>query len=560
MHEMTFTTSKSTETVSQPGSERQGFLNLARQVSETIGAEFLSVLAHQLVEVLEAKCVYVSEFVEGKTSRVRPLAFFGDGGRFEAFEFPLAGTPDADVAGGSPYIYPTGVREIFPKDSLLRDLEAEAWVGVPLNSPEGQASGIIAAIYGRSLQMEAHFIQSMLMMFAPRASAELNRKQAEEKLRESEQRYRAFVQMNPNACWRIEFDEPIDTALSEEEQLARIINYGRVAECNVAAENQLGIARGADVSQIVLDKETAHSVLLPLIRSDYQYSTVEVTFVTPKGQRRHFLHSHWGIVENRRLQRVWGSSRDITELRGLEAEFRHAQKLDNMGRLAAGVAHDFNNLLTVIRGYGAQILEHMPPTDRAYFGLTEIQKAAEQGSALTNQLLALSRKQSVEMQVLDLNPIVEEDKQILRRSISENIELKTELAPSAALVRANAGCMHQVLLNLVVNARDAMPNGGRLTITVSNTDIGETRPPRLTAIEPGSYVRLSVADNGLGMSTDVKAHMFEPFFTTKGGTQGTGLGLSTVFRIVRESRGQILVETEPNKGTTFEIYLPRESP
>ena len=211
---MTFTTLKSTETVSQPDSERQGFLNLARQVSETIGSEFLSVLAHHLAEVLEAKCVYVSEFVEGKTNRVRPLAFFGDGGRLATFEFPLAGTPDADVAGGSPYIYPRGVRERFPTDPLLRDLEAEAWVGVPLNGLEGQSNGIIAAVYGRPLQTEAHFVQSMLMMCAPRASAELNRKQAEERLRESEQRYRAFVQMNPDACWRIEFEEPIDTALS----------------------------------------------------------------------------------------------------------------------------------------------------------------------------------------------------------------------------------------------------------------------------------------------------------------------------------------------------------
>jgi two-component system, cell cycle sensor histidine kinase and response regulator CckA len=149
---------------------------------------------------------------------------------------------------------------------------------------------------------------------------------------------------------------------------------------------------------------------------------------------------------------------------------------------------------------------------------------------------------------------------MLRRLIGKKIELKTELAPSAALVRANAGCIQQVLLNLVVNARDEMPNGGRLTITLSNVDIGEMRSPRLTAVEPGPYVRLSVADDGLGMSPEVQTHLFEPFFTTKPGTKGTGLGLSTVYRIVRESRGQIVVETEPNKGTTFEIFLPRESP
>jgi signal transduction histidine kinase len=517
------------------------------------------MLAHQLAGALEAKCVYVGEFVGGKTNRVRTLAAFVEGGRPEPFEFPLAGSPDAEIARGSSCMYPTGVREMFPGDPLLRDLEAEAWVGVPLNNSEGQASGLIAAVYGRPLQLELQLVQSMLMIFAPRASAELNRKQADDVLRESEQRYRAFVQMNPDACWRIELDEPIDTALPEGEQLARVLQYGRIAECNDAAVQRLGFERGAAIAELMLDIKTAHSLMLSLIRSEYRYSTMEVTPVDRMGKRGHFLHSNWGIVENGKLQRIWGSARDITDLRGVEAQLQHAQKLDSIGRLAAGVAHDFNNLLAVIRGYSSQMLEHMEPGDSAYFGLMEIRKAAEQGSALTNQLLALSRKQSAELKVLDLNPIVGEEEQVLRWLIGKNIELKTELASSAALVRANADCMRQVLLNLAVNARDAMPNGGRLIITLSNIDVGETRPPHLTDVEPGPYVRLSVADNGLGMSPEVQTHLFEPFFTTKEVSKGTGLGLSTVYRIVRQSRGKIIVETEPNKGTTFEIFLPRES-
>jgi two-component system, cell cycle sensor histidine kinase and response regulator CckA len=550
--------SKLPQAVRRPNSDWQGFLKLAGQLSETIGVEFLSMLAHQLAGVLEAKCVYVGEFVEDKSNRVRTLAAFVEGDRPAAFEFPLAGSPDAEVTSGSPCVYPRAVRERFPRDPVLRDLEAEAWVGVPLNNSQGQASGIIAAIYEQPLQLEVHFVQSMLMMFAPRASAELNRKLAEDLLRESERRYRTVVQMNPDACWRIEFDEPIDTALPEKEQVARAFQHHRIAECNPAAE-RLGLTTGAFITA-VLDRETARSIMLSLIRSGYRYSTVEVTPMGPTGKTRHFLHIQWGIVENGKLQRIWGSCRDITDLKGMEAELRHAQKLDSIGRLAAGVAHDFNNLLAVIRGYSSQLLEHTETTDNAYLGLTEIGKAAEQGAALTNQLLALSRKQSAELQVLDLNPIVEEEEKLLRRLIGKNIELKTELAPSVALVRTNASCMHQVLLNLAVNARDAMPNGGKLTIRLSNLDIGETRPARLTALEPGPYVRLSVADNGMGMSPDAQAHLFEPFFTTKEATKGTGLGLSTVYRIVRQSRGQIVVETEPNKGTTFEIFLPRESP
>jgi signal transduction histidine kinase len=412
--------------------------------------------------------------------------------------------------------------------------------------------------------MKIRFVQSVLTMFASRAAAELNRKRAEDSLRESEQRYRAFVQMSPDACWRIEFDEPIDIALPKEEQVARILQNGHVAECNDATVKRLGLERadqliGAALSEAVLDMETAHHCVQSLVRSEYYFSTMEVTPINLKGKRGHLLHSLWGIVEGGKLQRIWGSSRDITELREIEAQFRHVQKLDSLGRLAAGVAHDFNNLLTVIRGYSSQLLERTQKADDAYIGLTEIQKAAEKGAALINQLLTFSRKQGTEEQVLDLNTIVAEDEQMLRRLIGRNIELKTELQPSLGRVRANAGSMHQVLMNLAVNARDAMPNGGRLLITLSNVEVGETRPAPLTAVKPGSYVRLRVADNGVGMSSDVRAHLFEPFFTTKAVNQGSGLGLSTVYGIVRQSGGHITVETEPSKGTAFEILLPRES-
>jgi two-component system cell cycle sensor histidine kinase/response regulator CckA len=174
-------------------------------------------------------------------------------------------------------------------------------------------------------------------------------------------------------------------------------------------------------------------------------------------------------------------------------------------------------------------------------------------------LLAFSRKQSPKPQLLDLNAIVVEEEQMLRRLIGENIELITDLEPSLGQVLADAGYMHQVLLNLAVNARDAMPNGGKLSIALLNVDIGETRPPRLAAVAPGPYVALSVADTGVGMSEEVQEHLFEPFFTTKEANQGTGLGLSTVYGIVRQSGGHIVVETELNKGTKFEIFLPRVS-
>jgi signal transduction histidine kinase len=281
--------------------------------------------------------------------------------------------------------------------------------------------------------------------------------------------------------------------------------------------------------------------------------------VDRSGKQAYLVHTHWGIVENDKLQRIWGSSRDITELRSIEAQFRHAQRLDSIGRLAAGVAHDFNNLLTVIQGYSIQLLENMNEADAAYVGLKEIRKAAEKGAALTSQMLTFSRKQEIDLRPLNLNTLVAEDEEILRRVIGKNIELTISLEPSLGLVRANAGSIHQVLLNLAVNARDAMPSGGRLNITLSNVDIGEPRPPQLAAVPSGAYVRLSVSDGGVGMSPDVQAHLFEPFFTTKKETQGTGLGLSTVYGIVRQSGGYITVDSELGRGATFEIFFPRES-
>ena len=223
------------------------------------------------------------------------------------------------------------------------------------------------------------------------------------------------------------------------------------------------------------------------------------------------------------------------------------------------MARDFNNVLSVVHGYSTHLLERMNSSDAAYTGLTEIRKAAEKGAALTHQLLTFSRKEKIQLDLLDLNPIVTEDEPMLRRLLGQNIELITDVKPSLGLVRSNAGYMHQVLLNLALNARDAMPNGGKLIISLSNVEIDESRAVRLAEVAPGSYVRLSVADNGIGMSADVQEHLFEPFFTTKEAQQGTGLGLSTVYGIVRQCAGYIVVETQPNKGTTFETFFSRKS-
>jgi two-component system, cell cycle sensor histidine kinase and response regulator CckA len=245
-------------------------------------------------------------------------------------------------------------------------------------------------------------------------------------------------------------------------------------------------------------------------------------------------------------------------LRETEAQLRQAQKMEAVGRLAGGMAHDFNNLLTVIRGYSELLLGRLGPTDAMRKEMEEVKKAADRASGLTRQLLAFSRRQFIAAKVLDLNALVANMDGMLRRLIGEDIvELCTELDPSGGAIKADPGQVEQVIMNLVVNARDAMPKGGRLTIETRNMTIGKEVRLDAVGVEPGSYLLLAIHDTGHGMDAETRSHLFEPFFTTKEKGKGTGLGLSTVYGIVKQSGGNITVESAPEKGTTFRIYFPR---
>ncbi len=258
------------------------------------------------------------------------------------------------------------------------------------------------------------------------------------------------------------------------------------------------------------------------------------------------------------------NARDITErkrtedaLRRSEELLRHSQKMEAVGRLAGGVAHDFNNLLTAISGYAELLREDAPADSEMRREIDEIAKAAERAHALTRQLLAFSRKQVLEPRLLNLNTILQDLTKMLRRLIGEDVELTTELDPDPGLVRVDAGQIEQTIINLAVNARDAMPGGGRLILRTSRIDLLHRITRDRFSVEPGSYTVLDVIDNGKGMDEHVLQHIFEPFFTTKEVGKGTGLGLAMVYGIVQQSGGHILVSSAPGQGSTFSIYLPR---
>jgi PAS domain S-box-containing protein len=247
---------------------------------------------------------------------------------------------------------------------------------------------------------------------------------------------------------------------------------------------------------------------------------------------------------------------DVTERRALEQQLRQSQKMEAVGRLAGGIAHDFNNLLMVISGYSEFLLERLGDEPRLRGPAQEIASAAERASSLTRQLLAFSRKQMLAPRIVSLNDVATENLKMLTRMIGEDIDLVLVPGPGLWPVRADAGQIEQVIMNLAVNARDAMPSGGKLTIETSNVTLDDEYARFHAPVRPGDYVMVAISDTGAGMDTETQSHIFEPFFTTKG-TKGTGLGLSTVYGIVKQSGGYIWVSSEVGRGTTFKIYLPR---
>jgi PAS domain S-box-containing protein len=251
------------------------------------------------------------------------------------------------------------------------------------------------------------------------------------------------------------------------------------------------------------------------------------------------------------------TTNDITDRKQLEEQLVQAQKMEAIGRLAGGIAHDFNNLLTAIIGYSQLLLRRAPADDPSRQELEEIQKAGERAATLTGQLLAFSRRQVLQPKILDLNMVIADIGKMLQRLIGEDVELRTHFDLRIGLAKADPGQVEQVVMNLAVNARDAMPHGGKLTIETANAYLDESYAGQHAEVQPGPYIMLAMSDTGTGMDKQTQARIFEPFFTTKEQGKGTGLGLSTVYGIVRQSGGHISVYSEPGRGTTFKVYLPQ---
>jgi PAS domain S-box-containing protein len=386
---------------------------------------------------------------------------------------------------------------------------------------------------------------------------------AECELRQSEERYRAFVEHASEGVWRAEFTEPIPVGLPVETIVPLLLERAYVAECNSAFARMYGYEQPGEMIGIRVtevhsaDDPRTVEYLTTCVQNGFRAMETESVERDREGRTKYFMNNWVGIIEDGKLVRIWGTQRDITDRKVLEEQFRQARKMETAGRLAGGIAHDFNNLLTAILGMSDLLLGDLAPGDPHRSDVEEIKRAASRAASLTRQLLAFSRRQVLQPKILDVNAVVRATETMLRRVIGEDINLVTDLATDLGLIKADPGQLDQVILNLAVNSRDAMPRGGNLAITTRNARIEPSTGGMESIMPPGRYIALSVSDTGTGMSPEIQRHLFEPFYTTKEPGKGTGLGLATVYGIVKQSGGYIFADTEPGRGTTFRIYLPR---
>jgi PAS domain S-box-containing protein len=374
-------------------------------------------------------------------------------------------------------------------------------------------------------------------------SLERAQKEREAALRRSEERFQKAFAASPAAL----------TISSWADGRYLDVNARSLALAGYTREEMLG--KTAEDLKIWVDPN-ARAELLQTLLEHGRVRDYSIRLRTKTGEVREVFTSV-ELLEVDGVPCILGLTEDVTDRRKLEERLVQSQKMESMGRLAGGIAHDFNNLLGVILGYSALVLGRLPEKDPAAGKIIQIQRAGERAAALTRQLLAFSSKQVLLPEVLDLGVLLHDTEKMLGRLIGEDVELVTSVAPGLARVKADPSQIEQVLMNLVVNARDAMPSGGRLTLELSEAHVASAVPVERDILQPGRYVVLAVRDTGAGINEEVRRHLFEPFFTTKERGKGTGLGLATVHGIVEQSGGRISVETALGVGTTFRIYLPR---
>ncbi len=508
--------------------------------------QFFAAVHGIVDELMYARNFYIALF--DPVTELLSFPYFVD-------EYDAVPTPKKLGHGLTEYLLRTG-EPLLATPEVLHDLEqrrevsphrkgsrALDWMGVPLKVGNHTFGAIVVQTYSKNIRYGARD-KEILTFVARQIASAVEIKRNEQALRRSEARYRSLVQSSVYGIYRASLE-------------------GRFLDINPALITMLGYSSAEEVLLLDPEKDVfanpgEHKRLMDEFLRRGRMDGVEAKWKRRDGSQITVRISGRAVSSADEPADVLEAiAEDVTERRVLEDQFRQSQKMEAVGRLAGGVAHDFNNLLMVISGYTEVILSNLNPGDPLHEKGQAIQQAADRATTLTRQLLAFSRKQLLELKVVDVNAIVQDMERLLRPLIGENVELIAKLTPDSVHTRADAGQLEQVLMNLVVNAKDAMLNGGRLTLRTQSMAVDDNHRWGQTFIRPGHYVILSVSDTGMGMDKETQSRIFEPFFTTKEKGKGTGLGLSTVYGIVKQSGGYVMVQSEKGLGTTFNIYLPR---
>jgi len=521
-------------------------LRIAEKASSAGDLQHFYAAIHNIVaELMYARNFYIALY--DSEAQLLSFPYFVD----EEDPTPLPkklgnGLTEYVLRSGEPLLCTPDVFEALVRRGEVELIGAPSldWLGVPLKAGGSVFGALVVQSYTRNVRF-GDKEKEILTFVSQQVASAVEHKRNEEALRRSEARYRSLVQSAVYGIYRANLD-------------------GMFLDVNPALISMLGYNSAAEVlalnprRQVFVDQRELER-LMQEFRSGTRQGHIEVRWKRKDGKVI-TVRLSGGVVNSPEdtadvLEII---AEDVTEQRVLENQFRQAQKMEAVGRLAGGVAHDFNNLLMVIGGYTEVLLEKTGKASSLYPKIEAIHQATERAGSLTRQLLAFSRKQLLELKVVDVNLIVADMERLLRPLIGESIELQARLASDLGRTRADAGQIEQVIMNLVVNSKDAMPEGGKITIATANVNLDSDDLRReYNYIQPGAYVMLSVSDNGHGMDKETQARIFEPFFTTKEKGKGTGLGLSTVYGIIKQSGGYVLVQSEPGHGTTFRIYLPR---
>ena len=520
--------------------ERRVTTEILRAMTANSNVDDLLRLIHgALKEVIAAENCFVALY--NPASAMFEFPFYVD--QFDAA--PLSAPSGRSCMD---YIFRAGRPELIPQEKfgeLVRQGEVEligtpsrSWLGVPLKTPSATIGVLVVQDYATANAYSARDLE-FLDSIGGQIALAIERTRSEERLHSSDARLRVLIEQLPAVLWTVDKDLRFTSALG-----------AGLARLNLEPNELVGV-RLADYL------ETADGTYPAVAAHRRALAGEPVTFHLEWKSGSYACHAEPLRGSQGEVQGVICMALDVTDRKQLEEQFRQAQKMEAVGRLAGGIAHDFNNLLMVIQGYGDLLVERLHASDPLRRNVEQIQTASQRATSLTRQLLAFSRKQMLAPKILNIQSIMADMETILRRLIGEDIVLEAVLTPSLGQVKADRSQIEQVVMNLAINARDAMPRGGRLMIEASNVEIGSDVPHTPTVVAPGRYVMLAVTDNGCGMKDEVRAHIFEPFFTTKEKGKGTGLGLATVYGIVKQSGGYIWVYSEPGVGTTFKIYLPR---